>query len=58
MMNNTINKIKNCLEGIDSRITEAEEWISDLKDKIVEITTTGQNKEKRMKRIVDSLRYL
>ena len=39
MMKNTINEIKNSLEGIDSRITEAEEWISDLEDKIVEITT-------------------
>ena len=29
---------------------------SDLKDKIVEITTAKQNKEKRMKRIEDSLR--
>ena len=57
-MNNTINEIKNSLEGINSRITEAEEWISDLEDKIVEITTTGQNKEKRMKRIEDSLRDL
>ena len=56
MMNNTINEIKNSLEGIYSRITEAEEWISDLEDKIVEITTTEQNKEKRMKRIEDSLR--
>ena len=27
MMNNTINEIKNSLEGINSRITEAEEWI-------------------------------
>ena len=35
MMNNTINEIKNTLEGINSRITEAEEWISDLEDKIV-----------------------
>ena len=39
-------------------ITEAEEWISDLEDKIVEITTTEQNKEKRMKIIEDSLRDL
>ena len=30
MMNNTINKIKNSLEGIKSRLTEAEEWIRDL----------------------------
>ena len=56
MMNNTINEIKNSLEGINSRFTEAEERIRDLKDKIVEITTTQQNKEKRMKRIEDSLR--
>ena len=46
----TINEIKNTLDGINSRITEAEEWISDLEDKIVEITTAEQNKEKRIKR--------
>ena len=56
--NDTITEIKNTLEGIDSRITEAEERISDLEDKIVEITATEQNKEKRMKRIKDSLRDL
>ena len=56
MMNNTRSEIKNSLEGINSRITEAEEQISDLEDKIVEITTTQQYKEKRMKRIEDSLR--
>ena len=58
MMNNTINEIKNSLEGINSRIIEAEERICDSEDKIVEITTTEQNKEKRMKRIEDSLRDL
>ena len=58
MMNNTINEIKNSKEGINSRITEAEEQISDLEDKIVEITTAEKNKEKRMKRIKDSLRDL
>ena len=57
-MNNTINEIKNTLDGINSRITEAEEWVSDLEDKIVEITAKEQNKEKRMKRIEDSLRDL
>ena len=56
MMNNTINENKNSLEGINSRTTEAEEQISDLEDKIVEITTAEQYKEKRMKRIEDSLR--
>ena len=55
MMNNTINEIKNSLEGINSRITEAEGQISDLEDKILEITTAEQNKEKRMKRTEDSL---
>ena len=58
MMNNKINEIKNSLEGINSRITEAKERISDLEDKIVEIITAQQNKEKRMKRIEDSLRDL
>ena len=58
MINNTINEIKNSLERSNSRITEAEERICDLEDKIVEITTAEQNKEKRMKRIEDSLRDL
>ena len=55
-MNNTINEIKNSPEGINSRITKEGEWISDLEDKIVEITITEQNKEKRMKTTEDSLR--
>ena len=57
-MNNTIKEIKNTLDRINSRITEAEEQISDLDDKIVEITTAEQTKEKRMKRSEDSLRDL
>ena len=51
MMNNTINEIKNYLEGINSRITEAEEWISDLEDKIVEITTQSRIKKKEWKEL-------
>ena len=50
-----IIEIKNTLEGINSRISEAEEWISELKDKMVEITSEEQNKVKRMKRAEDSL---
>jgi len=43
--------MNNTLEGIDSRITEAEEWISDLEDRMVShITAPEQNIEKRMKR--------
>ena len=55
-MNNIITKMKNTLEGINSRVTEAEEQISDLEDRMVEITASEQNKEKRMKRNEDSLR--
>ena len=48
-MNNTITEMKNTLEGINSRITEVEEWISDLEDRKVEITAMEQNKEKEWK---------
>ena len=58
MMNNTVNEIKNSLKGINSRITEAEERVSDLEDKIVEITTAEQSKEQRMKRIEETFRDL
>ena len=48
-MSNTINETKISLERISTTITEAEEWISELEDKIVEITTTEQKKEKKMR---------
>ena len=57
-MTNTITEMKNTLEGINSRITRAEEQISDLEDRMVEFSATEQNKEKRMKRNEDSLRDL
>ena len=57
-MNNTITEMKNTLEGINGRITEAEEWISDLEDRMVEFTAMQQTKEKRMKGNEDSLRDL
>ena len=56
--NNKITEIKNTLEGINNRISEAEGWISDLEDKMVEITAEEQNKVKRMKRTEDRLRDL
>ena len=58
VMNNTITEVKNILQGINSRITDEEEQISELEDRMVEITAEEQNKEKRMKRIEDSLRDL
>ena len=45
-MNNTITEMKNTLEGINRRIPEAEEWTSDLEDKMVEITATDRIKKK------------
>ena len=58
VMNNTITEIKNTLEGINSRITKAGEWISELEGRMVGITATEEKKEKRMKRTEDSLRDL
>ena len=48
--------MNNTLEGINSKINEAEQ-IYDLEDKMVEITATEQNIEKRI-RNEDSLRDL
>ena len=46
-MSNTITEMKTTLEGINNRITEAEEQISDLEDRMVEFTAAEQNKEKK-----------
>lgn len=35
--------MNNTVERINSRITEAEEWINDLEDRMVEITSAEQN---------------
>ena len=51
-----MSEIKNTLEGIN-RISEAE-WISELEDKMVEITSEEQNKAKRIDRTEDGLRDL
>ena len=41
-------EMNNTLEGIHSRITEAEELIGDLEDRMVEFTATEQNILKRI----------
>ena len=56
-MNYTFTVIKTTLEGINNRITEVEEEISELEDRMVEITIEELNKGKR-KKIEDSLRDL
>ena len=42
-------------ERTNSRITEVEEQISELEDRILEITEAKQDKDKRIKRNEDSL---
>ena len=57
-MKNTTTEMKNTLEGNNSRITEVEEQISDLEERMVELTAAEQNKKKRMKGNEDILRDL
>ena len=39
-LKNKQSKVNNTLEGLNSRITEAKEWINDLEDRMVEIIAT------------------
>ena len=57
-MQNTITKIKNSLEAANSRIQEAEEWISGVENRLVEIMGVEQKREKRLKTNEESLREL
>ena len=45
-MNNTINKMKNTLEGINSGINEAGELKTELEDRLLKVTAVKQKKEK------------
>ena len=49
-MQSIITEIKHSLEAANSRIQEAEEWISEVEDRLVEITDAEQIREKRLKR--------
>ena len=49
-LKNKQTQMKNTLEGINSRIIEAEEWVNDLEDRMMEITVAEQNIEKQMKK--------
>ena len=48
-MHNAITEIKSTLEGTNCRITEAEEWITVLGNRMAEITATEQRKIKGCK---------
>ena len=57
-MNNVITEIKSTLEGTNSRISEAENRLSVVEERMVEINEAEGKKEKRMKRNEDNLRDL
>ena len=46
-MKSTITEIYNALEDINSRRNEMDEWISELEDRVVEITETENNKKNK-----------
>ena len=50
--------MNNTWEEINNRITEAEEGTNDLRNRVVEITSTEQNMEIRIKRNEDNLKDL
>ena len=43
-MYNLITETKNSVQGVNSRITNEEEWISKLEDRMVEINNAEQNR--------------
>ena len=47
-MNNAITEMKSTLEGTHSRITEAEERINEVEDRMVNINETERKKEKKI----------
>ena len=46
-MNNAITEMKSTLEGTNSRITEAEDGISKVEDRMVEINEAERKKKKK-----------
>ena len=44
-MNNAVTEIKRTLEGINSRITEAEDRISEVEERMMEINEAERKKE-------------
>ena len=57
-MNNAINDIKSTLKGTNSRITQGEDRIRRVEDRMIEINEAERKKEKRIRRNEDNLRDL
>ena len=45
-MNNAINEVRNTLEATNSRIMEAENTISEIEDRMIEINESQRKKRK------------
>ena len=57
-MKNTISELKNTVEGVKSRLVEAEDQIRKLKDKVENKTQNEQEKENRLRKNEEELREL
>ena len=58
IINNATTEIKSTLEGTNSRITKAEDTMSEVEGRIVEINVAARKREKRIKRNEDNFRDL
>ena len=57
-LENSFAEIQTELKAIKSRMNDAEEWISDVADRIMENTQSGQQKENQMKKHKTNVRDL
>ena len=54
----TTFELKNTVEGIQSRLDEAEDWTSELEDKVEKNTQNEQDKEKRLRKNEEVIREM
>ena len=47
MLKNTITEVENTLEGTNHVLADAEEWINNLEDRIMETTQAEQGRKKK-----------
>ena len=57
-MKNIISELKNTAEGIKTKLNEAEDWISELEDKVEKNTQNEHEKEKRLRKNEEGLREM
>ena len=50
-LENSLAEMQTELKALKSRVNNAEEWISEVEDRIMEITQSGQQTENQMKNI-------